>query len=262
MNSTFLFLGTGASAGVPVIGCRCPICTSASPKNRRLRSSGLLKIGSKRLLIDVGPDFRQQALRYQIDQLDGLLLTHTHYDHVAGIDELRIFNFRMQRPMPCLLSKETLGDLQRRYYYLFEPNLEGATTSAQLCVRLIEEEFCPVAFEGVSFNVLTYLQSGMKVNGFRFGDFAYLSDIRDFDEKRVFEALKGVKKLVVSALRKEPSPVQFTVDEAALFAKRAGAEETWLTHLSHSLDYEETEKSLPEGIRMGYDGLEIEFTAE
>ncbi len=257
MNSTFLFLGTGASAGVPVIGCKCAVCTSSSPFNRRLRSSGLLKVKSKQFLIDVGPDFRQQALHYQIDRLDGLLLTHTHYDHIAGIDELRIFNFRMKRPMPCLLSKETLQDLLRRYYYLFEPNIEGATLSAQLEPHLLEKEFGSVSFEGVAFGVLTYLQAGMRVNGFRCGDFAYLSDIHDFDEKKVFEALQGVNKLVVSALRKNPSPVQFTVDEAIAFAGKAGVKETWLTHLSHSLDYEE---SLPEGIHWGYDGLEIEFT--
>ena len=257
MNSTFLFLGTGASAGVPAIGCRCAVCTSESPKNQRLRSSGLLKIGGKQFLIDVGPDFRQQALRASVERLDGLLLTHTHYDHVAGIDELRIFNFRMKRPMPCLLSKETLADLERRYYYLFEPNTEGATMSAQIKAHLIEEEFGAVEFEGVSFGVLTYLQSGMKVNGFRCGDFAYVSDIRTFDEKQVFEALQGVKKLVLSALRRDPSPVQFNVDEAVAFAKRVGAE-TWLTHLSHSIDEGER---LPDGIHLGYDGLEIKFTA-
>lgn len=209
----------------------------------------------------MGPDFHQQAIRYQIDSLDGLLLTHTHYDHVAGIDELRVFNFRTNRPMPCLLSKETLADLQRRYYYLFEPNIEGATMSAQIQVQVLEKEFGPVEFEGVSFSVLTYLQSGMLVNGFRCGDFAYLSDIRNFDEEKVFEALKGVKKLVLSALRKAPSPVQFNVDEAIGFAQRAGVQQTWLTHLSHNLDHEETDQSLPNGIRMGYDGLEIEFTA-
>lgn len=257
MTSSFLFLGTGASAGVPVIGCHCSVCTSPSPFNQRLRSAGLLKIGSKQFLIDVGPDFRQQALRYRIDRLDGLLLTHTHYDHIAGIDELRIFNFQMKRPMPCLLSKETLADLQRRYYYLFEPNAEGATFSAQIETRLIEEEFGTVVFEGVPIHILTYLQSGMTVNGFRIGDFAYISDIHDFDEKRVFSALQGVKKLVVSALRKDPSPVQFTLDEAIAFAKRVGAE-AWLTHLSHSLTYEER---LPAGIHMGYDGLEIKFSA-
>lgn len=261
MQASFLFLGTGGSAGVPVIGCDCAICSSSSSRNKRLRSSGLLKIGEKRFLIDSGPDFRQQALLHGIDRLDGLLLTHTHYDHVAGIDELRIFNFRMKRPMPCLLSQDSLLELKRRYFYLFEPNHEGSTLSAQLQVQLLEKDFGPVEFEGVRLATVSYFQAGMRVTGFRSGDFAYISDIREFDKKSVFEGLAGVKSLVVSALRQGSSPVQFNVDEAVAFAREVGAEQTWLTHLSHGLEYEETERSLPPDIRMGYDGLEIEFSA-
>ena len=117
----FLFLGTSASAGIPVIGCKCAVCLSSSPQNRRLRPSGLLKIGNRSLLIDVGPDFREQALKYGIDSLDGLILTHTHYDHIAGIDELRVFYLRSGKKLPCLLSQESLKDLQKRYDYLFQP---------------------------------------------------------------------------------------------------------------------------------------------
>ncbi len=262
MKSSFLFLGTGASAGIPIIACHCPVCTSTtSPQNRRLRSSGLIKLGEKRFLIDSGPDFREQALRYEIERLDGMLLTHTHYDHIAGIDELRIYNFRMKQPMPCLLSQESLQDLQRRYYYFFEKNRDGHSASAQFNFQVIEKEFDSLEFEGVRWSVLSYFQGGMKVMGLRLGDFAYITDISEYDAEAVFGALKGVKKLVVSALRHDPSPVQFNVERAIEFARKIGAEETWLTHISHNLEHEETERSLPAGVRMGYDGLEIEFTA-
>jgi phosphoribosyl 1,2-cyclic phosphate phosphodiesterase len=260
MKSSFLFLGTGASAGVPIIGCYCPICTSTSPHNHRLRSSGLIKLGDKRFLIDSGPDFREQALRYQIERLDGLLLTHTHYDHIAGIDELRLYNFRLKQPMRCLLSQESLQDLQRRYYYFFEENRDGHSASAQFNFQVIEKDFSSHEFEGARFSTLSYFQGGMKVLGLRFGDLAYITDIREYDAEAVIGALKGVKKLVISALRLEPSPVQFNVEEAIEFARKVGAEETWLTHISHNLEHEQTERSLPAGVRMGYDGLEIEFT--
>lgn len=261
MTSSFLFLGTGASAGIPVIGCACAVCQSSSPKNKRLRSSGLLKIGDKRLLIDAGPDFRQMALCHRIDRLDGLLLTHTHYDHIAGIDELRIYCFRQKRPLPCLLSKETFQDFQRRYYYFFEPNLESRTMSAEFTVQLIEEDFLPLEFEGVSLVPVSYSQGGIKVTGYRLGNFAYISDIHEYDKEAVFDALRGIEKLVVSALRHESSPVQFNVQEAISFARQAGARQTWLTHIAHALDHEQTQQELPQDIRMGYDGLEIAINA-
>ena len=128
MIGKFLFLGTSASAGVPIIGCKCPVCTSSSPRNHRLRPAGLLQVAGRTLLIDVGPDFRQQALKYQIDAPDGLILTHTHYDHIAGIDELRVYYVRSKKPFPCLLSQESFEDLKRRYYYLFRPSGEASTS--------------------------------------------------------------------------------------------------------------------------------------
>ena len=121
MKGSFLFLGTSGSTGIPVIGCKCPICTSSDPRNQRLRPAGWVRIGGTSLLIDAGPDLRGQALKYGIDRVDGLLLTHTHFDHIAGIDELRIFYVRHKKPLPCLLSQETYDELKKRYYYLFQP---------------------------------------------------------------------------------------------------------------------------------------------
>jgi phosphoribosyl 1,2-cyclic phosphate phosphodiesterase len=255
----FLFLGTAASAGIPVIGCKCLVCTSASPENRRLRPSGLLTLEGKRFLIDVGPDFREQALRHKIDTLDGLLLTHTHYDHIAGIDELRIYYVRSNRHLPCLLSYESLEDLKKRYYYLFQPIGEVPTLSAQLKFTLLQEEMGELDFEGVKIGYISYLQGDTKVNGFRIGDFAYVSDIREYDDS-VFIGLKGVKTLVLSALRDSPSPLHLSLEQAVAFARKVGADSTWLTHISHEMDFETMQKKLPPEVSFGSDGLEMEFS--
>ena len=256
MKGSFLFLGTSASAGVPVIGCSCNVC--ASPKNRRRRPAGLLKIHGKQILIDVGPDFREQALQFKINSLDGLLLTHTHYDHIAGVDELRIFYLQTLKKIRCLLSKESLQDLKKRYDYLFRPLGQGLTLSAQLEMQVLEKEQGCVEFLGIPFHYVSYFQGGTKVNGFRVGDFAYISDIREYDDS-IFLPLEGVKNLVISALREEPSPLHFSLDEAIAFSKKVGAKKTRITHISHGMDHEKINQKLPSAIQLGYDGEEMEF---
>lgn len=260
MNGTFLFLGTGASAGVPIIGCGCKVCNSDDERNRRLRPAGLVRIGGKTLLIDIGPDFRQQALRCGLTQADGLLLTHTHYDHIAGIDELRVLNYRQKKPFPCLLSKESYADLQRRYYYLFEQGLGEEIRAAQIDCKVLPSRNGKVDFLGLPIQFVSFRQAGMEVTGFRIGTFAYISDIREYDDE-IFESLKGVKTLVLSSLRAEASKVHLCFDEAVAFADRVGAKKTWLTHLSHGVDHEEACRMLPPSVQPGYDGLEFSFEA-
>jgi phosphoribosyl 1,2-cyclic phosphate phosphodiesterase len=257
-NGSFLFLGTGASAGVPIIGCTCPVCQSTDSRNQRLRPSGVLKMKEKALLIDIGPDFRQQALKHKIFHLDGLILTHTHFDHIAGIDELRVLNFRQKKAFPCLLSRESLLDLHTRYGYLFKKSAEKTTHAAELDCQVLPQREGSIEFCGVNIGYTSYLQGGMLVNGFRLGRFAYISDIREFDET-IFSFLDGVEQLVLSALRVEPSSVHFSLDEAVSFSKKVGAHQTWLTHLSHALDHETSNRLLPSNVQLGYDGLEISF---
>jgi phosphoribosyl 1,2-cyclic phosphate phosphodiesterase len=257
MTNTLIFLGTGASAGIPVIGCRCVVCRSPSLFNCRLRPSALIRIGKQQFLIDVGPDFRLQALRHGIVTLDGILLTHAHYDHVAGLDDLRPIYYQRQTQLPILLSAETAQDIQHRYSYLFSVDKERGHIP-RFRLQLLPDQVGQCLFEGISIGYMTYIQAHMPVNGYRFGELAYLSDIRHFTPD-IFEHLKGVKKLVISALRHQPSSLHFSVDEAVNFARQVGVELAWLTHLSHDLDHIKTNDYLPSNIQLAYDGLEIEF---
>lgn len=259
-NGEMLILGSGGSLGVPVIGCTCPVCTSNDPHNKRLRSSVLVSMGGKKLLIDCGPDFRYQALKFGIDTLDGIILTHTHNDHVAGVDDLRTFSFRAGRSNPCLLSPESAEDMRIRYYFLFRRNEQYPEIPIPLHMQELEKNRGEVEFVGLKMRYFSYDQIGMRIDGYRFGDLAYVTDIHRYPET-IYEDLKGIRTLVISALRFPVSHMHFTVDQAVDFAKKVGAAETYLIHTSHELDYEKTNAYLPENIRMAYDGLVIPFTS-
>ena len=256
MKGKLIFLGTGASLGVPMLGCTCAVCTSNDPYNKRLRSSALLKIAGRQFLIDIGPDFRFQALRSKMTDLNGLLLTHAHYDHIAGLDDLRALLFKRSSPLPILLSKETALELQSHYHYFFKKSLEKDFYPLELSILPEKEGW--IEFENMKIEYFTYIQSKVSVNGFRLGDLAYVSDIRQYDDS-IFNYLKGVRHLILSALRFIPSPAHFSVDEAIDFASRTGAEHAWLTHLSHELDHRHVNAYLPSHVRLAYDGLEIDF---
>lgn len=256
--SKLLFLGTGGSMGVPVIGCHCPVCTSTDPHNKRLRPSALIEANGKKLLIDCGPDYRQQALRYGIEQLDGVVLTHAHNDHTAGIDELRVYYMHTHKSLPLLLSPETAQDLKARFSYIFTKE-RFYKLLPTFDLHVLPGDVGEIEFLGFPIRYYSYFQAGMKVQGFRFGNLAYVSDIHDYDES-IFPFLEGVEILILSALRIQPSPLHFTVDEAAAFAKKVKAKMTWLSHLAHELDYQETNQRLPSNVQLAYDGLTIDFT--
>lgn len=246
--------------GIPVIGCDCKVCTSSHTEDKRLRSAGLLSLYNKNILIDCGPDFRQQAIREGIHRLDGVIITHAHNDHTASIDELRVFYMRTGKPIPCLLSEDTAEDLRIRFDYIF------SSTAKNVLVPKVELVVLPnergeILFEGMTFKYFTYEQAKMQVNGFKIGNFAYITDIHDYPES-IFDDLKGVEILVLSALRFTPSHLHLTVDEAVDFAHRAGAKQTWLTHIAHELQHEQTNAYLPPDVRMAYDGLKIDIKGE
>lgn len=245
--------------GIPVIGCDCEVCQSTNPCNKRLRSSVLLTIDGKKILIDCGPDYRFQALQYDIRTLDGLILTHSHYDHTAGVDELRVYVMRNKQPIPCLLGHETLRDLEQRFYYLFNTDDKSDVLKAKFDLQILKDKRGMTEFLGIKILYTSFEQAGMRVNGFRFGNLAYISDIRKFDEI-IYEDLKGLDTLIISALRFTPSHLHFSIDEAVAFIQRCGAKKGWLMHISHEVEHLHANAYLPENIRMAYDGLEISFS--
>lgn len=239
-----------------MVGCTCAVCTSANPKDHRLRPSGLLTLGEKRFLIDCGPDLRYQALKYNIDYIDGVLITHTHFDHVGGLDEIRTYYLLHGQIMPTLVSLETLQGLKHRYDYLFAEKTWGKSLAAQLYFHVLEEERGETEFVHTAVQYVSYEQGKCPVNGYRFGTFAYVSDIRKYPET-IFEDLQGVETLVLSAQREKSSQMHFSFDEGINFSKRVGAKRTYFTHINHETSHEKVNKKLPKGFELAYDGLRI-----
>lgn len=258
MKGTLHFLGSGGSLGVPMMGCSCEVCTSKDPKNNRLRPSVLINVAGKKLLVDCGPDVRQQFLRVGLDAIDGIILTHAHYDHIEGIDEMRALSIKTGSPTPMLMSTETEADLKKRFGYIFEYQRSNTVITTQMAIELFPSRRGSIEFCGIPISYFTYEQAGMFAQGLRFGSIAYVSDIKKYPES-IFEDLKGVETLIVSALRFTDSMMHFTVDEALAFSKRVGAKKTWFTHICHDLEHEKTNRYLPENVRMAYDGLQLEF---
>lgn len=259
MKGSLLFLGTGGSAGIPLIGCHCKVCKSTSSYNQRLRPSVLLTLDDKVILVDAGPDLRAQALKYQIDRLDGVLLTHAHFDHIGGLDDLRAYFLLQNRPLPCLLSQATYVELFRRYSYLFMPHEPGRSLPAQFDFQIVTQKFGSAHFAGIDWNLLSFVQMKMEVTGFRLGNLAFLSDLKDYDDHLV-KAVEGVDFVVMSAISEEASLAHLSVAEAIDLAAQMKAKRVWLTHVSHKVDHEELSRKLPKHVSLAYDGLVLEFS--
>ncbi|MDF2577377.1 MAG: lipB [Chlamydiales bacterium] len=258
MEGKFLFLGTGGSLGVPVIGCNCTVCQSNSPYDKRFRTSGLITFGDKNFLIDSGPDFRNQALSNKLNHIDALLLTHLHYDHIAGIDDLRIFNSYTEKAIPCYLSYETFYSFQHQYYYLFTPPQGEKSAFVQIDCHPLAEESGNFKIFDCPFSFFNYYQGLTQVTGFRFGDCAYLTDIRSYSD-HIFDWLKGTRTLIIGASKLVPSKMHFSFDEAMAFSQKVSPSQTYITHISDSILHASAAAHLPNGIKFAYDGLEITF---
>ncbi|MGH9599605.1 MAG: MBL fold metallo-hydrolase [Terracidiphilus sp.] len=262
MQGSLTFLGTGTSMGVPTVGCACAVCTSADPHDRRLRPSALVRWedsgkSERVVVIDTGPDFREQALGQGLMRVDAVFYTHSHADHILGMDDLRPISFAMNKesgPIPLYATTETAEVLECIYSYTFSPQ---ATYLNRARVRLAPlDERTPV--HGVEFRQVPVMHGERKITGFRFGSAAYLTDVSAIPEPS-FALLAGLDVLVLSALRHAPHPSHATVEQAVAWAQRIGARQTWLTHISHDLGHEETNRALPENIRLAYDGLSVPF---
>lgn len=243
------------------MGCGCAVCLSHDAKNKRFRASALISFEGQNLLIDAGPDLHQQAIRFGIKHVDGLLITHTHYDHVGGLEELRVFSYRRKEPIACLLSPTSLMHLKKLFYYMFDEHRADKTKPSKFAFSQLEQKRANVTFCNLPLRYFTYSQPHMEVTGYRLGDLAYITDIKEYPET-IFDDIKGVNTLIISALRFTPSDLQFSVDEAVDFAEKVGAKKTYLIHMAHEIDHSHIETLLPPSIRPGYDGLEIAFHVE
>lgn len=247
--------------GVPTLGCDCAVCTSADPRDRRLRPSVLLRWsapenGRERVVvIDTGPDFREQALRTRLEHVDAVFYTHSHADHIMGLDDLRPLSFSTFRrggPIPLYAAPETASVLERVFDYTFSPD-STYPTRARVHMEPLTER---TRIHEVEFTSVPVKHGTMDIAGFRFGDMAYLTDVSAIPESS-FALLEGLETLVLPSLRHQPHPSHATVKQAVEWAERIGARQTWLTHIAHELGHEGTNRMLPPGVALAYDGLEV-----
>ncbi|MCS4433623.1 MBL fold metallo-hydrolase [Aquiflexum gelatinilyticum] len=247
------FLGTGTSQGVPVIACDCPVCSSLDYRDKRLRSSIHLEIEGKSLVVDTGPDFRQQMIREKIHHLDAVLFTHEHKDHTGGLDDIRSYNFLQKKDMPIYGTKKVLNQIKREFAYIFEevryPGVPSVITH-----EIVNEPFSAEGIQVVPIQVLHYR---LPVFGFRFGDFTYITDAKYIDDTEL-EKIKGTKVLVLNALQQSHHLSHFTLEEAIQLVHLIKPELAYFTHISHRLGtHQEVEKTLPPNIHLAFDGLKI-----
>ncbi|MBK8656087.1 MAG: MBL fold metallo-hydrolase [Haliscomenobacter sp.] len=248
-------LGTGTSQGVPVIGCACPVCASLDARDQRLRTSAWIQAGPWDLIIDCGPDFRQQALRARVPKVDAILLTHEHNDHVSGLDDVRPYNFRSGKDIPIYAAPRVGQEIRKRFEYAFEE--VNRYPGAPMLVTVPVSASMPFTIGDLPIIPVEVMHGAMPVLGFRLGNFAYVTDMRTISENEM-EKLKGVEVLVVNALHFHAHSTHMNVDLALEFIERLGPRQSYLTHISHRMGlYEDVNPALPSHVALGYDGLQF-----
>jgi len=243
-----LFLGTGTSTGVPLIGCKCRVCTSPDKKDNRLRASVLITDGTTKILIDCGPDLRQQLLTYQVNHLSGILITHEHYDHVGGLDDVRPLG-----EAQMYAEKKVLNVIQRNMPYCFGENKYPNVPT----IHLNEIDENAFFIDHLKVLPIRIMHAKLPILGFRIGNLAYLTDVKTMDDKAI-EQLQNLDVLILNALRIKKHIAHLSLDEALELAARIGAKKTYFTHMSHDMGlHEDVNQLLPENIQLAYDGLII-----
>lgn len=255
MSLRITVLGCGTSMGVPQLGCRCAVCTSDDPRNHRTRPSIHLQSASTRVLIDAPPELRLQLLATRLDErLDAVLITHTHADHIMGLDDVRGFTLRTGKPIPVYAEASALEDLRRVFRYVFEPFPPGTSTP--------QIEFCEIAgilqIGDLTIEPLRVYHGEMPILAFRVGEFAYVTDV-SYIPPESFARLQGLKLLILDALRYEPHPTHFNLEQALQVVQALQPKRTLFTHLTHAFDYESVNAQLPSGVELAYDGQVVEI---
>lgn len=247
------FLGTGTSQGIPVIACNCDVCLSKDPKDKRLRTSVMVEDKEKVIVIDAGPDFRQQMLHENVQRLDAVVFTHEHKDHIAGLDDVRAFNFKQKKDMDIYATPEVQTALIREFHYAFaEFKYPGVP---RLKLHTVNDAVFSVA--GILFQPINVWHYKMPVKAYRIGDFTYITDANRIEEEEL-EKIRGSKIIVINALRKTDHISHFKLSEAVELLQQLQPEKAYLTHISHLLGkHEEVQKELPDFIQIAHDGLEL-----
>ncbi|GMU34342.1 MAG: MBL fold metallo-hydrolase [Planctomycetia bacterium] len=247
-------LGSGTSHGVPMIACDCAVCISTDPRDKRTRPSILIRYDSTSLLVDTSPELRLQCLANDIRRADAVLYTHHHIDHVAGLDDLRRFNWVQDQALPCYGQAETLERLRNMFPYVFEQDADYPSAKPRLALHEING---PFEIGGRTITPIPLLHGTLPVLGFRVGNFAYCTDVGKIPESS-WPLLEGLDVLVLDALRKRPHPTHFNLEQAVEHAHKIGAKRTFFTHIAHELPHAETNRELPAGMALAHDGLVIE----
>lgn len=246
-------LGSGTSMGVPVVGCDCDVCKSNDPKDKRTRTSVVVEQNGCRILIDTSADYRQQMLRAGLTDLDAVIYTHYHVDHILGMDDLRSLNILYRRSIPIYASQETMDVIKRVFAYTFSDKIYLSDVP-KVVPNIIDSK--PFMINGVKIIPIPLLHGNLSIFGFRIGNFAYCTDVSEIPESS-YKLFQNLQVLVLGALRHKPHPTHFSIEEALHEAKRIGAMQTFFTHLSHSLFHSKTENELPENVHLAYDGLRL-----
>ena len=253
-----LFLGTGTSYGVPMIGCACEVCRSPDPRNKRTRASALIRVGGKAILIDTCTELRAQALRHGIRSVDAILYTHSHADHVHGVDDVRSFCKLRQAPVPAYGDEHTVTRIKQGYPYIFaDADFSLGWGIPRLELQVIKK---PTIIAGALVVPVPIFHGAWTILGYRIGGLAYLTDCSGIPDESL-PLLADLDTLVLGALRQQPHPAHFSLAEALDMTARLRPRRTYFTHLSHSLDHAVTDAALPDGVHLAYDGLEVEVPA-
>lgn len=255
MQATLTVLGSGTSMGVPTIGCACAVCRSTDVRDKRTRPSVLIGYNCRQVMIDTTPDFREQALREHITQLDAVLYTHTHADHILGIDDLRPLTYRhAPGKLPLYAAPRACDFLRNMFRYIFEPTYRFGGLP-QLELHAIEG---PVGLFGALFEPLTVIHGETPILGFRFGSAAYLTDHSEVPAETI-EKLRGLDILFLDALRYTPHPTHSTIEQSLKIVDEVKPKRAFFTHICHDLGHAETDAALPSGVRLAFDGMKLEF---